>query len=288
MFKQQYDDYLGLVEEYLRSLPFEENQLGKSMNYSLIGGGKRVRPVLVLACVEIVGGQAKDFIRAAAAIELIHTYSLIHDDLPCMDNDDYRRGKLSSHKMFGEAAAVLAGDALLTYSFEALAQPLPVSQQRQLRGIQEIAQAAGWQGMVGGQVLDTFGNQKSITLSEIEKVHSLKTGALLKASARLGAILGGGSEEEIEILSKYALALGLAFQIQDDILDVVGESSVLGKSAGSDEKLGKPTYPSLLGLEGAVEHLKNTVEIAKKCLVGFGQKAWFLSKLADYVAERNN
>lgn len=287
MFKQQYDYYFNLVEEYLTGLLSEDNPLGKSMNYSLLGAGKRIRPVLSLACADIVGGSPADLVRAASAIELIHTYSLIHDDLPAMDDDDYRRGKLSNHKMFGEAAAILAGDALLTYAFELLALPLPVSPERQLRVIYETARASGWQGMVGGQVLDTLGDAHKSDLEHIQQSHRLKTGALLIASARLGAILGGGTEEEISTLDRYASCLGLAFQIKDDILDVIGESEVIGKPVGSDEKLHKATYPVLLGLEGAQDHLKNTIAEAKEAVLSFGTKNEFLLQLADYVAERD-
>ncbi|NLI93552.1 MAG: polyprenyl synthetase family protein [Peptococcaceae bacterium] len=288
MFAQKYQYYLELIEEYLKKLPFEDNLICQSMNYSLVGGGKRVRPVLALACAEIVGGLPGNFVREASAIELIHTYSLIHDDLPAMDDDDFRRGKPSNHKAFGEAAAILAGDALLTYAFELLSQPLSVPPEKQIRVIRETAAAAGWRGMVGGQVLDTIGNGQKSELSEIENIHRMKTGALLKASARLGAILGGGTEEEIDIVSEYASYIGLAFQIKDDILDIVGESQVLGKPVGSDEKLNKPTYPTILGLEGAYGYLAKTISSAKNTIGFFGQKADFLSALADYIAERDN
>lgn len=288
MFKQQYDYYFKQVEDYLIGLPFGKDLLGSSMNYSLIGAGKRIRPVLALACIEIVGGQPKNFVREACALELIHTYSLIHDDLPAMDDDDFRRGKPSNHKMFGEATAILAGDSLLTYSFELLAQPLLISPEKQLRVIRETAQAAGWQGMVGGQALDTLGDAQNCDLDSIQEVHRLKTGALLTASARLGAILGGGTEKEIDVLTEYASYLGLAFQIKDDILDVIGESKILGKSAGSDEKQGKATYPVLLGLEGAQQHLSETLAKAKETISYFTGNAVFLTQLADYVAERNN
>lgn len=287
MFEKQYQKYLDLVEQYLAGLPWEDNFICECMNYSLVGGGKRVRPVLALACVDIVGGKPENYVREAAAIEIIHTYSLIHDDLPAMDDDDYRRGKLANHKKYGEAAAILAGDALLTYAFELLAQPLNVSPDRQLRVIRETAQAAGWQGMVGGQVLDTLGNGQTSTLSELEVIHNKKTGALLIAPARLGAILGGGTEAEINMLTQYASFLGLAFQIRDDILDITGESKELGKLTGSDQKLDKATYPSLLGLEGAKNHLYETVKSAKEAISDFGEKAQFLSALADFVALRN-
>lgn len=289
MFKSQYDYYLDLVEQYLTGLHFEKNLLGSSMKYSLVGAGKRIRPVLALACIEIVGGQPKNFVREVSAIELIHTYSLIHDDLPAMDDDDFRRGKPSNHKMFGEATAILAGDALLTYSFELLAQPLSsVSPEKQLRAVRELAQAAGWQGMVGGQALDTLGDANDCNLDAIQQIHNMKTGALLIVSARLGAILGGGTEEEIDILTKYASLLGLAFQIKDDILDVIGESEIIGKPVGSDERQQKATYPVLLGLEGAQQHLKETITMAQKTIDCFGEKSLFLTQLADYIMERNN
>lgn len=288
MFQKLYDDYLNRITCYLDTLPLDHSLLGRSMKYSLIGGGKRIRPVLALACADIVGGRIDDIIREASALELIHTYSLIHDDLPSMDNDDYRRGKLSNHKMYGEAAAILAGDALLTYAFELLAQPSKADNARKLRVIIETAQAAGWQGMVEGQSLDTLGSLENSTLSDIEHVHNLKTGALLKASARLGAILGGGSEQAIAALSAYAVELGLAFQIKDDILDVIGESKEMGKSAGKDEKSGKPTYTTLLGLDGASVQLEQTIAKAKEHLQSFGAKAEFLQRLADYTAQRKN
>ncbi|RNC29247.1 MAG: Farnesyl diphosphate synthase [Candidatus Dichloromethanomonas elyunquensis] len=288
MFHQKYQSYLDLIEDCLIHLPFTDNLICQSMNYSLVGGGKRVRPVLALACVEIVGERPENFVREAAALELIHTYSLIHDDLPAMDNDDFRRGKPSNHKAFGEAAAILAGDALLTFAFEMLSQSLEIGPEKQLRVIRETAQASGWQGMVGGQVLDTVGNGQKSGLKEIESIHRMKTGALLTASARLGAILGGGTEEEIQCLSKYASYLGLAFQIKDDILDIVGESQILGKPARSDEKLQKPTYPAILGLQGADDCLKRTIASAKDAIGYFGFKAEFLSELADYVGKRDH
>jgi len=287
MFEQQYEYYKQLIEEYLTQLPYENNLISDSMKYSLMAGGKRIRPVLALACVEIVGGQPEQFIREAAALELIHTYSLIHDDLPAMDDDDFRRGKPSNHKVFGEAAAILAGDALLTCAFELIAQQSPATVERQLRVIKETAVAIGWQGMVGGQVMDTLDRKKD-SLADIEKIHCLKTGCLLKASARLGAILGGGTDEETERISQYASCLGLAFQIKDDILDVTGESRIIGKPSGSDQKLGKPTYISVLGLSEAEKHLQKVIVSAKNSLSCFGLRADFLLSLADYVAERRN
>lgn len=288
IFQQQYEHYLGMIEKHIEQLPLNDNEIGQSMQYSLAAGGKRVRPVLALACVELVGGCPQDFVREAVAIELIHTYSLIHDDLPAMDDDDFRRGKPSNHRKFGEATAILAGDALLTLAFEMLAQPLPINKDQQLRMIRETAEAVGWLGMVGGQVLDTLGNGQANTISYIESIHHLKTGKLLQASARMGAILGGGTEEDISRVSEYASHLGLAFQIQDDILDIVGEKTLLGKPTGSDDKLDKLTYPKILGLDGAYLHLKEKIAKAKDVIDHFGTRGYFLAALADYVGQRDH
>ncbi|MHB1652203.1 MAG: polyprenyl synthetase family protein [Desulfitobacteriaceae bacterium] len=288
MFKQDLQRYLALVEEFLISLPWDKNLLDECLYYSLAGGGKRIRPVLALAAAEIVGGEMSRVLSSAVALELIHTYSLIHDDLPAMDDDDYRRGRLSNHKVYGEAMAILAGDALLTYAFELLAQPLEVLPERQLRVVREVAVAAGREGMVFGQILDLEGEKRDLNLEEIEKIHRHKTGALLTVSARLGAILAGASEGEIQALTDYALALGLAFQIKDDILDLEGDSETLGKPVGSDLKREKATYPSLLGLEGAKEHLRAQIGKAKEALRPFGDRSDFLRDLADYVQERQH
>ncbi|NLM20696.1 MAG: polyprenyl synthetase family protein [Peptococcaceae bacterium] len=287
MFKQQYEAYRQLVENYLAQLPWDESLICNSMNYSLTAGGKRIRPVLALACIELVGGQPLDFIREVVALELIHTYSLIHDDLPAMDNDDFRRGKPSNHKMFGEATAILTGDALLTYAFELLAQPSSIPPEKQLRVIRETAKAAGWKGMIGGQVLDTLGSGQDYSLADIENIHRQKTGALLVASARLGAILGGGTEGQIEKISQYAALLGLAFQIKDDILDISSEQAILGKPVGSDLKQDKKTFVSMLGLAQAEKRLAETIAAAKRCLEDFQDGTQFLSSLADYIAQRN-
>jgi geranylgeranyl diphosphate synthase type II len=288
MFKQKYHYYYDLAEQFLAQLPFEDNLICQSMNYTLSAGGKRIRPVLALACAEAVGGKPENIVREACALELIHTYSLIHDDLPAMDDDDLRRGKPSNHKVFGEAVAILAGDALLTYAFELLAQSSMFPPEKQLSVIKETAIAAGWRGMVGGQVLDTLGSAKNNALEDIENIHRKKTGALLVVSARLGAILGGGNEEQIKKLSGYASYLGLAFQIKDDILDGMGCREVMGKPAGSDSKLAKTTYWSLLGPVEAVNHLNSVIAQAKECLKDFGAETAFLLSLADYVAERSN
>ncbi len=288
MFKETFQRYLTMVEQSLAQLPWDKDSLNESMYYSLIGGGKRIRPVLALASAEAVGGQLQDILPAAVSLELIHTYSLIHDDLPAMDNDDYRRGRLSNHKVFGEAQAILAGDALLTYAFELLAAPGLGLPERQLRVIREVAVAAGKAGMVGGQVADVAGEGRTLNLEEIEKIHKAKTGALLTVSARLGGILAGGTELQVEALTDYAQALGLAFQIKDDILDVVGDSETIGKPVGSDLRQGKSTYPSLLGLEGAEREMHTQIQKAQSALKPFGIGATFLNELAYYIEQRQH
>lgn len=288
MFKETFQRYLTMIEQTLAQLPWDKDSLNESMYYSLIGGGKRIRPVLALASAEAVGGNHEAVLQAAAAIELIHTYSLIHDDLPAMDNDDYRRGRLSNHKVFGEAQAILAGDALLTYAFEILANLELGQPERELRVIREVAVAAGKDGMVGGQVADVAGEGKVLSLNEIEEIHKAKTGAILTVSARLGGILSGGTEEQIKALTDYAQALGLAFQIKDDILDIVGDSETLGKPAGSDIRQGKSTYVSLLGLDGAGHQLHAQILKAQAAIKPLGERASFLNELAFYIEERKH
>lgn len=291
MFRTSFESYGKKIDAFLDNLPWNEETMGQSMRYTLVGGGKRIRPVLALAAAEAVGGKADSILPSACALELIHTYSLIHDDLPAMDNDDYRRGRLANHKVFGEGKAILAGDGLLTYAFELIARPLPVPAERQLRLIREVAQAAGPNGMVLGQVLDLEAEGKTLNLEEIEQIHRLKTGAMLVVSARLGGILGGGTEAQIQALTRYAQSLGLAFQIKDDILDVEGDSATLGKPAHSDLEQEKSTYPSLLGLDGAKEQLAVKVREAHEALSVFGSlypPVDFLHSLADYIADRKS
>jgi geranylgeranyl diphosphate synthase type II len=288
VFNVTFQRYLTMIEQFLAQLPWGQDILSQSMSYSLVGGGKRIRPVLALAAAETVGGNSETILPAAISLELIHTYSLIHDDLPAMDNDDYRRGRLSNHKVFGEANAILAGDALLTYAFEFLANPELGQPEQQLRVIREVAVAAGKVGMVGGQVADVAGEGKTLTLSEIEEIHQAKTGALLTVSARLGGVLAGGTEEQVKALTDYAQALGLAFQIKDDILDVVGDSKTLGKPVGSDLRQGKSTYVSLLGLEGAGRELHAQILKAQSALKLFDEGAIFLSELANYIEQRQH
>ena len=288
MFEETIQRYITKIDQFLAQLPWDKEILNQSMYYSLMGGGKRIRPVLALASAEAVGGNVETIISAAVSLELIHTYSLIHDDLPAMDNDDYRRGRLSNHKVFGEAHAILAGDALLTYAFELLADPGLDQPERQLRIIREVAVAAGKAGMVGGQVADVAGEGRTLTLNEIKEIHNAKTGALLTISARLGGILAGGTEEQVTALTKYAQAVGLAFQIKDDILDVVGDSETLGKPAGSDLRQGKSTYVSLLGIEGATREMHAQILKAQAALKMFDEGAVFLSELANYIEQRQH
>lgn len=288
VFQETFNRFLTMIEQTLTELPWNTDILNQGMHYSLIGGGKRIRPVLALAAAEAVGGNPETILQAAVALELIHTYSLIHDDLPAMDNDDYRRGRLSNHKVFGQAHAILAGDALLTYAFELLADPRLGQSDKQLRVLREVAIAAGKDGMVGGQVADMDGEGKSLTMEELEAIHKHKTGALLVVSARLGGILAGGTEEQITALDNYASAIGLAFQIKDDILDVVGDSETLGKPAGSDLRQGKATYPSLLGLDGAYAQMHLQIMLAQSALIPFKKSAHFLCDLSNYIIERQH
>ena len=289
MFHQQLEKYSRLIENHLAQLSLGEGSLKESMNYSLQAGGKRIRPVLALASAKALGGEIENILDPVCALELIHTYSLIHDDLPSMDNDDYRRGKLANHKVFGDGQAILAGDALLTYAFELLSKEIPgVAPERQLRVIREVAQAAGPSGMVGGQVRDLEAENKRLNLEELEAVHRMKTGAMLVVSARLGAILVNGSEEDIQALTKYAQAIGLAFQIKDDLLDIEGDSETLGKLAQSDLRQNKSTYPTLLGVEGAKIELKAKIQEAYKAIEPLGGRGNFLRSLAEYIAQRSH
>lgn len=220
----------------------------ESMRYSLLAGGKRIRPVLCMAFCEACGGDPDDAIPAGGAVEMVHTYSLIHDDLPCMDNDDYRRGCPTNHKVFGEAIATLAGDALLTAAFHCLAE-IQAPADRLIRCIRILADAAGENGMVAGQILDLEGEKRVLSEKELRDVHRHKTGDMIRAACQIGAILAGGTKEQIEAAGKYAYALGMAFQIRDDMLDCTGTQDELGKPIGSDAENGKSTFVTLYGLE---------------------------------------
>jgi geranylgeranyl diphosphate synthase type II len=259
----------------------------QAMRYSVMGGGKRLRPSLVMAGAEAVGGTAADVLSAACAVELIHVYSLIHDDLPAMDNDDFRRGKLTSHRVFGEAVAVLAGDALLTLAFQLLAENKAGCPGDVLKVLYEAALGAGTGGLIGGQIVDTFSAGEDIDESTLKYIHRNKTGALYRIAIRTGAILAGAREEELEALSRYAEHLGLAFQIKDDILDLEGEENKIGKPVGSDLKNSKATYPALFGLEKSREKARLECDGALAALSGFGQQADFLRLLVQFVINRD-
>lgn len=283
----------NLVDSALdRWLPGEDVEpaiIHQAMRYSLFAGGKRLRPVLCIATAECVGGRADRALPAACAIELIHTYSLIHDDLPAMDNDDFRRGKPSNHKAFGESNAILAGDALLTCAFELLVrESLQVGLGHETVSylVLELAGASGTTGMVGGQVMDLAAEGRKVDLKELEEIHRRKTGALLRAAVRLGAISAGAKPDHVATLSQYAEALGLAFQIKDDILDVEGDKDKLGKNVGSDVSKDKSTYPSILGLERSKILLEEQVMKATKLAQDFGQQGKILQDLAVFVRDR--
>ena len=291
MDKTQWNERIKLIEAaLLKELGAETAlvpRLAESMEYSLMAGGKRLRPILVMAAADAVGARGTDFVQAACGIEMIHTYSLIHDDLPAMDNDDYRRGKLTNHKVFGEALAILAGDALLTQAFEVILRQQGVPAQVLLEVLREMSIAAGPNGMVGGQVIDMLSEGKRISMEELRKMHMGKTGALFRAAIRSGAILGGASEAQLAALTTYADCFGLAFQITDDILDMVGDEAVIGKPVGSDERNEKSTYVTLTSLDEAKKLAADTVQQALEALEIFGDEAKFLRDLVKMLLERN-
>ncbi|NHM27844.1 polyprenyl synthetase family protein [Desulfofundulus sp. TPOSR] len=262
----------------------------QAIRYSLFAGGKRLRPVLALAAAETVGGDPARVLPAACALELIHTYSLIHDDLPAMDNDDFRRGKPTCHRVYGEAVAILAGDALLTHAFALLAknaQNRLAPAERVVQVIEEVAAAAGTLGLIGGQVVDTLAADTAVDAATLEYIHRHKTGALYRVAVRAGAILAGAKEKQLEALTIYAENLGLAFQIQDDILDVEGDPARLGKPVGSDERNKKATYPALFGLDVARAKAGEAVAAALAALEPFDERADFLRELVRFVITRD-
>ncbi len=262
----------------------------RAMRYSVLAGGKRLRPILVIGGAEAVGAAAETVLPTACALELIHTYSLIHDDLPAMDDDDYRRGRLTNHKVFGEAMAILAGDALLTLAFQLIADnAASAADPRVLRGvIVEVADAAGTNGMVGGQVVDIESEGKPVDAATLDYIHTHKTAALIRASLRVGAMLGGGTPAGIAAITDAGERLGLAFQIVDDILDVEGTLAELGKTAGSDERKQKATYPALHGIDASRKKARALIDEAKAALEPLGPAADPIRALADYILERRN
>ncbi len=289
-------EYLGqqrrVVDAQLGSLvPAETAQpetIHRAMRYSLFAGGKRIRPILCIEAARTAGDHSAGTVAASCALELIHTYSLIHDDLPALDNDDFRRGKLTNHKVFGEAMAILAGDALLTLAFQVLAQ-LDTCDSRKARMIAELSTAAGTVGgMIGGQVADLEGEGKPPTAPLLESIHRAKTGALLRASLRLGAIYAGASDEQYAALSCYGEHVGLAFQIVDDILDVEESSEGLGKTAGKDAQQHKITFPAVYGLEVSRRMAETECAHAHRVLEPFGERAARLHQLADLIVSRKS
>ncbi len=271
------------VNEYLKrevvfpALP--QKTVFDAISYSLFAGGKRIRPVLALACAEAVGGCEEDALPFGVALEMIHTYSLIHDDLPSMDNDDYRRGRLTNHKVYGEATAILAGDGLLNYAME-FALSRGKEHKNLVPILENLFSASGIFGMIGGQMVDLESEGKKLTAEEMETIHRLKTGALIKAACRIGALAGGG---KVDTFDTYAEAIGLAFQIKDDILDVIGSSEALGKAVGSDEKNQKSTYVSLYGMEEAEKMLEFETNRAIESV-----DSPFLKEFAKYLLQREN
>ena len=291
-FRVEFKKYTETAENWLKKAPIIQSQteqtLKNAMEYSLLAGGKRLRPVLSLAVCDMLKGDPREVMPFAGALEFIHTYSLIHDDLPCMDNDDFRRGKPTSHKVFGEAIAVLAGDALLNAAYEILFRAIqegavPIS--RKVKAAEIIAEAAGGLGMVGGQVIDLESENKQIDYGRLCTMHKKKTGALIRAAVQSAAVLCAADEKLVGALTSYAENIGLAFQIKDDILDFEGLSCVVGKPLGSDSKNNKSTFVTLLGMQSAKELLKKTEEAAVQSLSGVSGGE-FLIRMAAFIAER--
>lgn len=276
-----------ILPQYIEKLN-APNNLKKAMLYSINAGGKRLRPVLVLAVLHAYEKDETIGYPIACAIEMIHTYSLIHDDLPCMDDDDLRRGMPTNHKVFGEALAVLAGDGLLTESFRAIVEQKEISAEKKVRLIEELTKAAGAEGMVGGQAVDIEGEGKSLTLRELEYIHHHKTAKLLAFSIIAGAILAEATEDEIQKLSNFAYHIGIAFQIRDDILDIEGNEEIIGKPVGSDTSKQKTTYPSLLTMDGAKEKLSEHINKAKEILNTLSINTKMLESFCDLIASRDH
>ena len=269
------------IKEYFPLSQNDEKRIIEAMFYSLSNGGKRMRPYLVFECANIFGVDFDQSFKTALSIECLHTYSLIHDDLPCMDNDDLRRGKPTSHKQFDEATAVLAGDGLLTYAFEL------VSDNPSL--VKMLAQNAGaFNGMIAGQMLDIISEEKPATEETIKRIEKMKTGCLISYSCEAGAVLGNADQKQIQTLKDYARGIGQAFQISDDILDIEGDQALVGKTLGKDANQGKVTFVSLYGMEKTKQMAKNLIEQAKSTLDTFGPKADNLKKLADYIITRKH
>ena len=285
-WKKKREQVEAALAEALQHSDILDKTLASSMEYSLLAGGKRLRPILLMAAAEAVGGRGEDYLTSACAIEMIHTYSLVHDDLPAMDDDDYRRGKPTNHKVYGAGMATLAGDALLTMAFEVLLRQSGISDAVKLSVLREVSEAAGAKGMVGGQAMDLGAQGQPVNIITLRRMHMGKTGALFRAAVRTGAILAGGDAAELVSLTRYAESFGLAFQITDDILDVTGTTETIGKPAGSDERNQKATYVTLATLAGAEKMARDAVEAAVEALAPLGDKAAFLRDLAEFLLSR--
>ncbi|GIW55810.1 MAG: farnesyl-diphosphate synthase [Nitrospiraceae bacterium] len=289
--EQKREEIDRFLDSVIPNAETEPRTLHESMRYSVFAGGKRVRPILSIAAAEAVGNPPAAVLRIASSLELIHTYSLIHDDLPAMDNDDYRRGKPTNHKVYGEAMAILAGDALLTLAFDLCSRPDlgdGLDPARQVRLIHELALGAGNFGMVGGQVLDIQAENRDIDLATLRSIHKHKTGMLIRAAVRMGAIAAAATPAQLDDLTAYAEDIGLAFQIADDVLNVTGTREELGKNPNTDAQRGKKTYPTFYGVEGALALANECVERATKRLVSFGPSAEPLREIARYITARKN
>ena len=289
-FTKYYEDRKKLVNSFLERRMQKKgiSRVDEAMNYSLLAGGKRIRPLLLMATADSVGGNGYNYLAVACGLEMIHTYSLIHDDLPLMDNDDYRRGRLTNHKVYGDAMALLAGDALLTLAFEVMLEQKNVNTDVLIETIREVAMCAGNYGMVGGQALDIDAENREISINELNKLHAAKTGAMFIASVRSGARLAGADSQQLLALTRFADLIGLAFQITDDILDVEGNLQEMGKTSGSDVKNSKTTYVTLCTLDGAKALAEKTTKEALGCLEIFGDNAEPLRYIANMVCNRKS
>ncbi|HWP95901.1 MAG TPA: farnesyl diphosphate synthase [Syntrophomonadaceae bacterium] len=287
--RKEYVD--SCLERYLSETDAFPPLIHQAMHYAVFNGGKRIRPIMVMEGALLAGGQPETVAPCACALELIHSYSLVHDDLPAMDDDDFRRGQPTCHRVFGEANAILTGDALLTRAFEVLTQNadlLGVEASRVLKVIGKVARAAGSQGMIGGQVIDLDCEGKSVDYQCLQTMHSLKTGELFRCALQAGAVLCGMDDRGLWALDEYARHFGMAFQITDDILDIQGDETLIGKPVGSDEKNQKTTFPSLFGLDRSQQMARESVKICLKSLEGFDQRADFLRSLATYLLQRDS
>ena len=262
--------------------------LKNSMLYSIKAGGKRIRPIIMVATAEAFGGKKEDVLPVAIALELIHTYSLIHDDLPAMDDDELRRGQPTNHIQFDEATAILAGDALLTVAFQIITEAENLSAEQKVTVINRLSIAAGSSGMVAGQILDLEAEEKQVSFSELEQIHRLKTGELLIFAVEMGAYLAGASQKQINAVKQYGHHIGLIFQIQDDILDIEGDQAKLGKQVGSDQNNEKSTYPKLLGIDGAIKAKEKNIELANQALTEAKVSNSRLASLIDYLSNRDS